>query len=118
MRSRDTLRHVLGTSVRVRGVRVGHVTGVLLDATESRALGLEVTSPDLARRFLPWIAGRVTDGVLDAESSLLLVDSADSYVERGAVLCCDPERLGELAEVDGGRLMAVSTSEEGAARRR
>ena len=40
MRARETLRHVLGSSVRIQGVRVAHVTGVLLDASETHALGL------------------------------------------------------------------------------
>jgi hypothetical protein len=111
MRSRDSLGHVLGSSVRIRGVRVGHVTGVVFDATETSALGVEVTSPDSARRFLPWAAGCVADGVLDADSALLLVDPPDSPLERGGVLCRDPEYLSTLAAVDGGRLTAVSAPE-------
>jgi hypothetical protein len=99
VRTPETLRHVLDSSVRIDGVRVGHVTGVLLDVSETRALGLEVTSPDLARRFLPWVAGTVTEGVLEADSALPLVDLADSYVERGAVMCRDPEQLGRLVAV-------------------
>jgi hypothetical protein len=46
----------------------------------------------------------VTERVLQAESALLLVDSAGPYVERGAVMCRDPEQLGRLVAVDGGRL--------------
>jgi hypothetical protein len=105
VRAPDTLRHVLGSSVRIHGVRVGHVTGVLLDAAETQALGLEVTSPDLARRFLPWVAGSVVDGVLETDSALLLVDSAESYVDRGAAVCRDAEQLGHLVAVDDGRLV-------------
>jgi len=105
VRTPETLRHVLGSSVRVRGVRVGHVTGVLLDSSETHALGLEVTSPDLAQRFLPWVAGSVREGVLEADPAQLLVDSAGSYVERGAVMCRDPEPLGRLVADDGGRVV-------------
>ena len=51
----------------------------------------------------------MTEGVLEAESALLLVDSADPYIERGAVTCRDPEQLGRLVAVDGGRLSVAQS---------
>ncbi len=39
MRAPETLRHARQL-VRIQGVRVAHVTGVLLDASETHALGL------------------------------------------------------------------------------
>jgi hypothetical protein len=92
------LRDVLGTPVGVLGRRVGCVSGVLLDASESRAIGLEVTSPDLVPRFLPWVAASFDgDGRIDAYSVFLLSDSCEPYLEQGAVICRDQNRLDEIA---------------------
>lgn len=96
MRSHEILRHLLGTPVRVRGVLGGHVSGVLIDGGETHAIGLEVTSVDRARRFLPWVAAHFADGVVDADSPFLLVDSADTYLDRGAIVKRDAEELGQL----------------------
>jgi hypothetical protein len=96
VRSEEILRRLLSASVRVQGARVGHVSGVLLDAAETHVLGLEVTSEDRVRRFLPWVAAHFANGAIDTDSALMLVDSADTYVERGALVKRDPEELGQL----------------------
>jgi len=89
---------VLGTPVGVLGRRVGCVSGVILDASESRAIGLEVMSPDLVPRFLPWVAASFDgDGWIDAYSVFLLSDSCEPYIEQGAVICRDREQLHEIA---------------------
>ena len=74
----------------------GRVTGVLFDAAEQHVLGLEVTGSDLARRFLPWVAATSGDGGLVIGSPMLLVESCDAYLERGAVLVRDAEAFGIL----------------------
>ena len=99
MTAEHRLRHVLGTPVGVRGRRVGYVSGVLLDASESRAIGLEIMSPDLVPRFLPWVAARFDgDGSIDAYSVFLLIDSCEPYLEQGAVICRDQDRLDGIAD--------------------
>ena len=93
------LRDVLGTPVGVLGRRVGYVSGVLLDASESRAIGLEVMSPDLVPRFLPWVAARFdSDGCIDAYSAFLLIDSCEPYLEQGAVICRDQDQLDWIVD--------------------
>ncbi len=99
MTAEHRLRDVLGTPVRVLDRRVGYVSGVLLDASESRALGLEIMSPDRAPRFLPWVAVAFDDdGTIDAHSAFLLIDSCESYLQHGAVLSRDQERLDRIAD--------------------
>jgi hypothetical protein len=93
------LRDVLGTPVGVLGRRVGYVSGVLLDASESRAIGLEVMSLDLVPRFLPWVAARFCDdGCIDAYSAFLLLDSCEPYLEQGAVICRDQDQLDRIVD--------------------
>ena len=93
------LRDVLGTPVGVLGRRVGYVSGVLLDASESRAIGLEVMSPDLVPRFLPWVAARFDgSGCIDAYSAFLLIDSCEPYLEQGAVICRDQDQLDRIVD--------------------
>ena len=98
MTAEHRLRHVLGTPVGVRGRRVGYVCGVLLDASESRAIGLEIRSRDLVSKFLPWVAACFDDGGVDAYSVFLLSDSCEPYLEQGAVICRDQGRLDGIAD--------------------
>ena len=94
----EHLRDVLGTPVGVLGARVGHVSGVLPDASESCPLGLEVTAPDATPRFLPWVAAAFDDdGRIDAHSAFLLSDSCEPYLEHGAVLTREQERIARIA---------------------
>ena len=103
MRAQDTLRHLLGASVRVRGVRVGHVSGVMLDRSQQHVIGFEVTSVDRARRFLPW-AVAAADGVVDADSAFLLGDTTNRYPAQGAILHRTPEQLDDLVAAEDGAL--------------
>lgn len=98
MTAEHRLRDVLGTPVGVLGRRVGYVSGVLLDASESRAIGLEIMSPELVPRFLPWVAARFDDDGIDAYSVFLLIDSCEPYREQGAVICRDQDRLDGIAD--------------------
>ena len=111
MTAEHRLRDVLGTPVGVLGERVGYVSGVLLDASESRALGLEIMSPDLVPRFLPWVAAAFDDdGRIDAHSAFLLIDSCEPYLEHGAVLTRDQERIDRIAD-EVSRVALVGTED-------
>jgi hypothetical protein len=97
MSSRVPLAGVLDAAVRVGDVRVGRVTGVLLDATTSEVLGLEVEGGDAVRRFLPWVATVVADGVVRVSSALLLVEWSDTYDRDGAFVARDRAGLEGLS---------------------
>jgi hypothetical protein len=96
---------VLGARVEVDGKDAGHVTGVLVDP-DQRAIGLEVTSVDSDRRFLPLVAATLSDGVVSVASPLLLVESCDAYIARGATICRD---LACLEDLRATASAAVST---------
>ena len=49
---------LLRVPVLTRGIRLGEVENVLLDAEEPRILGLEIHCGDGARRFLPFSTAR------------------------------------------------------------
>jgi hypothetical protein len=81
----------LGARLLIDGAHVGDVTGVLLDKPDGSPIGLEVTSATAERRFLPWaVANAGAEGIVEVPSALLLVDSCDAYVTRGAVICRAP----------------------------
>ncbi len=84
-------RLLLGRRVNAAGEQAGHVTGVLLDGAGGVPIGLEVSAGGSAPKFLPWVAATVCDGSIELPSALLLVDSCDAYLARGAVVCRDPE---------------------------
>lgn len=107
------LAEVLGTSVRVSGVRVGDVAGVFLDPRRERAIGLAVASVDGVRRFLPLFAATFEEGFVSALSALFLVDAWDSYERRGAVAIDDRAALSGVAVTPDGRIVrdgAVSSA--------
>jgi hypothetical protein len=88
--------------VRVGTVRIGEVSGVFVDETRTRAIGLEVTTAGGARRFLPWVAATCLEGGVAVSSALLLVDDGQSY-----------ERLGAHALRDAGSLAGVVAHPDG-----
>jgi hypothetical protein len=92
-----SLAGILDAQVRVGDVRVGRVTGVLLDAAGSEVLGLEVESGDAVRRFLPWVAAIVANGVVRVRSALFLVEWSDTYDRDGAFVARDPTGLQGLS---------------------
>jgi hypothetical protein len=98
---------VLGAPVLAHDLRLGTVTGVVCDARWERLLGLEATSMDGSRRFLPWVAVELREGVVGIGSSLLLVDTGelDGYVRLGAVVVRDPMQLSDLGVGAGGEIM-------------
>ena len=92
--SHEAAADVLGRPVLVHDEFVGRVSGVFLDATRTRPLGLEVTSPGRPARFLPWVAATLQRGSVVAASAFLLFDSRELSVERGVVLCRERSELG------------------------
>jgi len=96
------LAELLGADVRIGTVRVGEVNAVFVDVGGKRAIGLGVTGPGGVRRFLPWFAARVGNGLVSVDSALLLVDDGGSYERLGARPVRHRDALaGQLASHDG-----------------
>lgn len=105
--STGSLAGLLGAAVRVGTIRVGEVAGVFVDREELRAIGLEVSTPGGARRFVPWVAARQVNGAIRVDSSLLIVDDSASYERLGARVMRDVVSLGRLRAETGGTLESV-----------
>jgi hypothetical protein len=74
-------RHVL-----FRDIVLGTVVDVIIDTSLRRVLGLDVLCGDRTRRFLPFGACEVRDGVVGVDSALVLSDELEFYRSRGQVL--------------------------------
>jgi hypothetical protein len=83
---RDRAYAAVGRNVLVEGESVGAVTGILLDRSQARVIGLEVTLRSVERRFLPTVAATLRDGIVEVGSTLHLVDPYEEYVRSGAVV--------------------------------
>jgi hypothetical protein len=86
------------------------VSAVFLDAPGTKLIGLEVSSADGGRRFLPWVAASVGGRVVEAASSLLLVDASDDYVRNGAIRFVDDASLDGLRATRDGEVQEVSVA--------
>jgi hypothetical protein len=103
-----TAQLALGSRVLVDGSHVGDVTGVLLDGPDGAPIGLEVSSTSAERRFLPWVVVTTRgEGVVETSSTLLLIDSCEAYLRRGAVICREP---ATSTVVHGADVSAVGRS--------
>lgn len=91
----------LGTPVCVGDVRVGVVTAVLADEAGERAFGLEVSTRDGERWFLPWAAADIGRDAVQASSALVFggPDQLDAYARRGA--CFVREADGDSRVTEG-----------------
>jgi hypothetical protein len=69
-------------------------------------IGFEVTSPDGAQRFLPLVAATFRSGAVDASSALLFVDSCDSYIDQGAVICREAAALDGIVASESGNVFS------------
>lgn len=87
----------------LRGLRLGEIEGVLLDAEEPRVLGFDVLCGDGANRFLPFGAARPRDGAIEIDSSLTLLDAPqlEFYRQRGRSLAAAPELGDAILEPSG-----------------
>ena len=76
-----------------RGIRLGEVENVLLDADEPRILGLEVRCGDGASRFLPFTTARRGAVGIEIDSTFTLLDprELEFYRAHGRTLASAPE---------------------------
>jgi len=97
--------------VLVRGIRLGEVEGVLLDADAPRILGFDVLCGDGANRFLPYSTARPNGNGIEIDSALTLLDARELefYRERGRPLARVPELADALVEL-GGALVVPGTA--------
>lgn len=89
--------------VLVRGIRLGEVENVLLDAAAPRILGLDVLCGDGSNRFLPYSTVRFTGEAIVIDSALTLLDERELefYRSRGRTITAVPELAGAFVEPDG-----------------
>jgi len=106
----ETVSTLLRVPVLTRGIRLGEVASVLLDAEEPRILGLDVLCGDGANRFLPFsTAHRGTRGI-EIASTLTLLDERELrfYRARTRSLASVPELADARVEADGTLVLPLS----------
>ena len=107
---RQTASALLRVPVLTRGIRLGEVESVLLDAEEPRILGLEVHCGDGARRFLPFSTARREEHGIEIDSTFTLLDSRELefYRAHGRPLAGVPELADARIEPDGALVIPLS----------
>ena len=107
---RQTASALLRVPVLTRGIRLGEVESVLLDAEEPRILGLEVHCGDGARRFLPFSTARRVEHGIEIDSTFTLLDSRELefYRAHGRPLAGVPELADARIEPDGALVIPLS----------
>ena len=100
---------LLRAPVLVRGIRLGEVQSVLLDAEAPRVLGLDVLCGDGSNRFLPFSIARLAAGAIEIDSTLTLLDEQelDFYRSRTRALAAVPELADALVAADGALVVPV-----------
>lgn len=102
---------LLHRDVRLGGVTLGVVADALLDEGTTRLVGLDVRCGDRTHRFLPLPACALSDGHLEVDSALVLLErELDFYRRRGRSLSSlygvpvrrGRELLGRLADLSVG----------------
>ncbi|HYK07372.1 MAG TPA: PRC-barrel domain-containing protein [Gaiellaceae bacterium] len=101
---------LLRAPVLTRGIRLGEVETVLLDAEEPRILGLEVHCGDGANRFLPFSTARRGAHGIEIDSTFTLLDSRELefYRAHGRPLTSVPELAEARIEPDGALVIPLS----------
>ncbi|HEY8102908.1 MAG TPA: hypothetical protein VIE18_00210 [Gaiellaceae bacterium] len=101
---------LLREPVLVRGIRLGEVENVLLDADGVRILGLDVLCGDGLNRFLPFATARLTPAGIEIESALTLLEPRELqfYRSRGQTLASAPELADAVVGVDGALVVALT----------
>ncbi len=96
--------------VLVRGIRLGEVESVLLDAAEPRIVGLDVLCGDGANRFLPFSTARRGATGIDIESTLMLLDTRELqfYRARTRSLASVPELADARIEAEGALVIPLT----------
>ncbi|MDX6397474.1 MAG: hypothetical protein QOJ43_882 [Gaiellaceae bacterium] len=94
----------------VRGIRLGEVEHVLLDAQQARILGFDVLCGDGSNRFLPYSTARFAEGGIEIESTLTLLDPHELafYRSRGRTLASVPELAGALVGPGGALVVPLA----------
>lgn len=105
MTSSVPLSELLGLPVRIGSLRVGEVTGVFVDQSAPRAIGLEVVGARGTYHFLPWVAATFAAAAVFLDSALLLVDDGPSYERLGAKSMRDPIDLSGLRAIPDGTVV-------------
>lgn len=100
---------LLHAPVFVRGIRLGEVESVLLDASAPRILGLDVLCGDGSNRFLPYSIARAAGEAIEIDSTLTLLDERELefYRSRGRPLAAAPELADALVAPDGGLVVLL-----------
>jgi PRC-barrel domain len=101
---------LLRVPVLTRGIRLGEVENVILDAQEPRILGLEVHCGDGARRFLPFATARRGEHGIEIDSTFMLLDSRELefYRAHGRPLGGAPELADARVWPDGALVTPFS----------
>ena len=101
---------MLHAPVLTRGIRLGEVQGVLLDAEEPRIIGLEVHCGDGARRFLPFSTARRGEYGIEIDSTFTLLDSRELefYRAHGRTLESVPDLVDARIEPDGALVIPLA----------
>jgi hypothetical protein len=94
----------------VRGIRLGEVEHVLLDAQQARILGFDVLCGDGSNRFLPFSTARVGDDGIEIQSTLTLLDphELEFYRSRGRTLASAPDLAGALVGPGGALVVPLA----------
>lgn len=100
---------LLRAPVLVRGIRLGEVENVLLDAAEPRILGLDVLCGDGANRFLPFATARRRPHAIEIDSTLTLLDrrELEFYRARARTLASVPELARARIGADGALVLPL-----------
>ena len=100
---------MLQKPVLLRGIRLGEVEGLLLDAEEPRIIGFDIRCGDGANRFLPFAATRRRDGVIEIDSALTLLEASELefYRRRGRSLAVAPDLADAVVEAGGALVVPL-----------
>jgi hypothetical protein len=100
----------LRAPVLVRGIRLGEVESLLLDAAEPRILGFDVLCGDGLNRFLPFATVRLGAAGIELESTLTLLDQRelDFYRAHSRSLAQVPELADAHVEANGALVQPLS----------
>lgn len=79
---------LLNRRVVMRGVELGRVVDVILDAQDERVIGVQVLCGDGEHRFLPIVAARLGTDEVEVDSILAMLEPSelDFYRRRGRSL--------------------------------
>ena len=101
---------LLRVPVFVRGIRLGEVEDVLLDAQGARIVGLDVLCGDGLNRFLPFATARRAAAGIEIESALTLLDPSELqfYRRRGRTLASMPDLADAIVGSDGALVVALT----------